>query len=109
MSHLLLDIYTHTRYGLDELRELMLSVCHQHQYKVLNVFTHQFYPQGETIVITLQNSHMSIHTYPERSMVAIDLYTCHANHHKHMETIRDWLVEMFNGDSKLYLIVNRPC
>ena len=43
---------------------------------VLNRFSHQFVPQGVTIFYALAESHISIHTFPERGCCAIDVYTC---------------------------------
>lgn len=43
---------------------------------VLNKFAHQFTPQGVTILYTLSESHMSIHTFPEKNSAAMDIYTC---------------------------------
>ena len=43
---------------------------------VLNRFSHQFHPQGVTVVYALAESHISIHTFPERGCCAIDVYTC---------------------------------
>lgn len=43
---------------------------------VLNRFSHQFHPQGVTIVYALAESHISIHTFPESGSCAIDVYTC---------------------------------
>lgn len=108
MSHLLLDIYTKTRYSLDELRDLMEGICRENGYRILNVFTHQFIPQGETVIIALQESHFSIHTYPEMNMVAVDLYTCKIKDHTRLEAIRECLLKEFNGFSNLDLIVERP-
>lgn len=108
MSHLLLDIYTLTRYSLTELEDLMIGVCNSNKYKILNVFSHQFVPQGETVVIALQESHLSIHSYPEKNKVAIDLYTCHKNDSKRLNEIRDYLLVVFNGKPLLDMIVERP-
>ena len=43
---------------------------------VLNRFSHQFHPQGVTVVYALAESHLSIHTFPENGCCAIDVYTC---------------------------------
>ena len=43
---------------------------------VLNRFSHQFSPQGVTVVYALSESHISIHTFPEEGACAIDVYTC---------------------------------
>lgn len=43
---------------------------------VLNVSTKEFDPHGVTILVLLSESHLSIHTYPEKNFAAIDCYTC---------------------------------
>jgi len=43
---------------------------------VLSVQAKQFEPQGATVLVMLSESHISIHTYPERGFAAIDCYTC---------------------------------
>ena len=42
---------------------------------VASVF-HPFTPQGVTGVVVLEESHLSIHTWPEHGYVAVDFYTC---------------------------------
>lgn len=37
---------------------------------------HRFSPAGVTGVLLLEESHLSIHTWPERGYAAIDFYTC---------------------------------
>lgn len=43
---------------------------------VMSVQFKQFEPQGATVLVLLSESHLSIHTYPERGFAAIDCYTC---------------------------------
>lgn len=43
---------------------------------VLSVQSKQFEPQGATVLVLLSESHISIHTYPERGFAALDCYTC---------------------------------
>ena len=43
---------------------------------VLHKFSHQFSPQGVTIVYALAESHISCHSFPEKGSVALDCYTC---------------------------------
>jgi S-adenosylmethionine decarboxylase len=43
---------------------------------VMSVQSKQFEPQGATVLVLLSESHISIHTYPERGFAAIDCYTC---------------------------------
>lgn len=37
---------------------------------------HQFNPHGLSGVIVIAESHLAIHTWPERGVAAIDLFTC---------------------------------
>ncbi|HEY0984257.1 MULTISPECIES: adenosylmethionine decarboxylase [unclassified Schlesneria] len=43
---------------------------------LLNIFVHEFSPQGVTGVAVLAESHLSIHTWPEYGYVAADVFTC---------------------------------
>jgi len=43
---------------------------------ILSVQAKQFEPQGATVLLLLSESHLSIHTYPEKGFAAIDCYTC---------------------------------
>ena len=59
--------------GIKRAFEEAVKVCGA---TVLNRFSHQFVPQGITIVYALAESHISIHTFPEKGSCAIDVYTC---------------------------------
>lgn len=43
---------------------------------VLKTIYHQFEPQGVTAISMLSESHISIHTWPEKGTAACDIYTC---------------------------------
>ena len=42
----------------------------------LNTVSHQFDPQGVTAVTLLAESHISIHTWPEKEIAVCDIFTC---------------------------------
>ena len=42
----------------------------------LRTVFHQFSPQGVTGVVIIAESHLSIHTWPERGYASVDFYTC---------------------------------
>lgn len=42
---------------------------------VASVF-HPFHPQGVSGVVVIEESHLSIHTWPEHGYAAVDFYTC---------------------------------
>ena len=78
-NHVLVSLYGITFSLLDDLAgikeafEEAVEVCGA---TVLNRFSHQFHPQGVTVVYALAESHISIHTFPEGGSCAIDVYTC---------------------------------
>ncbi|QNK59545.1 adenosylmethionine decarboxylase [Paenibacillus sp. PAMC21692] len=43
---------------------------------VCSVQSKQFQPQGATVLVLLSESHLSIHTYPEKGFAALDCYAC---------------------------------
>lgn len=43
---------------------------------LLDIFVHEFSPQGVTGVAVLAESHLSIHTWPEYGYAAADVFTC---------------------------------
>lgn len=46
--------------------------------RVISAAFHQFSPHGVTGMLLLEESHLSLHTWPEHGYAAVDLYTCGA-------------------------------
>jgi S-adenosylmethionine decarboxylase len=77
--HLLLEVYNVNCDILNDgssLMNAMIDGVNLAGMTILNVFKHDFEPQGVTIVIALSESHVSCHTWPEEGCTAIDVYTC---------------------------------
>jgi S-adenosylmethionine decarboxylase len=45
---------------------------------ILNTVSYKFEPHGVTAILLLAESHISIHTFPEKRTAAADVYTCSA-------------------------------
>ncbi len=58
------------------LQSHMIEAAEASGATVLSVQAKQFDPQGATVLVLLSESHLSIHTYPEKGFAAIDCYTC---------------------------------
>ena len=91
--HILVSLYGITFNLLDDIDgirtafEQAVEACGA---TVLNRFSHQFHPQGVTVVYALAESHLSIHTFPETGSCAIDVYTCgDMNARKGMDVLID--------------------
>jgi len=78
-KHLLVDMYGCSFKTLDDLaliKEAMLTAIAEANMILLNFSYHKFEPQGLAALALLEESHMSIHTYPELGYAAIDVFTC---------------------------------
>lgn len=83
-------------------------ICNKYGFSVLNKIEHQFEPQGFTLLYLLSESHLSIHTFPEKNYVAIDLYTCKKyEDNSDYEEIYDLFIEMFEADRGVPTIIDR--
>jgi S-adenosylmethionine decarboxylase len=60
----------------DWLQAQMVEAAEACGATVLSVQAKQFDPQGATVLVLLSESHLSIHTYPEKGFAALDCYTC---------------------------------
>jgi S-adenosylmethionine decarboxylase len=60
----------------DMLAQKMVQAAETSGATVLSVQSRQFEPQGATVLVLLSESHLSIHTYPEKGFAALDCYTC---------------------------------
>jgi S-adenosylmethionine/arginine decarboxylase-like enzyme len=76
--HLICDIKNiQIEYTFSEIMQLMEYVCEEHQYEILHKSYYKFDDkQAFTILFLLGESHFSVHTYPEKQTIALDLYTC---------------------------------
>lgn len=83
-------------------------ICNKYGFSVLNKVEHQFEPQGFTLLYLLSESHLSIHTFPEKKYVAIDLYTCKKyENNSDYDEIYDFFIEMFEADLEQPIIIDR--
>jgi len=78
--HLIVDVYNINNHKLletiDGVKPLMVKIIEVGELNVLGEMEHQFKPIGATILYLLSESHLSIHTYPEKCYCAIDVYCC---------------------------------
>ncbi|MBI3205847.1 MAG: adenosylmethionine decarboxylase [Myxococcales bacterium] len=61
---------------LDQVRRLMRAAAEAAGATVVAEAFHRYRPQGVTGVLVIEESHFSVHTWPEHGYAAIDFYTC---------------------------------
>ena len=62
--------------NITELKALMGDICKKNDFTILNEMEQQFVPIGCSIIFLLSESHLSIHTFPEKKHMSFDIYTC---------------------------------
>ena len=77
-THVLLDL---TGVGpllddLDKLRSRLIAAAKAGGATVVEDRFHRFAPQGISGVVILAESHVAVHTWPERDFAAVDIFTC---------------------------------
>ena len=106
-DHLLAEVYNVPFDKLNDAKEIekvCVSALQTEKLTILNVFTHQFEPQGVTCLISLAESHLSVHTYPEKGCVAIDIFTCG---NKKPRNVAWWVLNYFDSDDYKMSDINR--
>jgi len=59
-----------------ELNIMLKDICAKYDFQILNEVQHIFEPIGCSILFLLSESHLSIHTFPEKNHMSFDIYTC---------------------------------
>jgi S-adenosylmethionine decarboxylase len=78
-KHLLAELHGCDPKLLDdpsELKRLMLAAAERAAAHVVADVVHRYSPHGVTCLLVLEESHFSLHTWPEAGYAAADFYTC---------------------------------
>ena len=60
----------------DMLHDLMYDAVNKAGCTAVGSVSHCYNPRGYSAVIIIQESHLSVHTWPEHKMISIDTYVC---------------------------------
>ena len=107
-KHFLLELYRCDFEKLNDesfLRCTLNNAARFANATILNLISNKFEPQGVTAIALLAESHISIHTWPESSYSAVDIFTCGQN--MRPETASKYLIEALMAEEHLLRIVNR--
>ena len=62
--------------NMDTMDSLLKLICEKYNLTVVGKSQKKFEPQGLSINYLLSESHLSVHTWPEKGKCSIDLFTC---------------------------------
>lgn len=81
--------------NINKVQEILVKAAEIAGVKVWAVTFNIFPPNGVSGVVVISESHISIHTWPERGYAALDIYTCGGEGDPEEATI--WAVEQFGA------------
>jgi S-adenosylmethionine decarboxylase proenzyme len=83
------------------LSNLLSEICSKYDFYILNKVEHIFEPIGCSIIFLLSESHISIHTFPEKQHISFDIYTCRKyKDNRVYNEIYDFLSEKLDSSSE---------
>jgi len=71
------DIYRIDR--VSSMRLLAYALANAIGSEIRDTIAHKFHPQGITVVAIIAESHISIHTFPEKNLLTVDIFCCNPN------------------------------
>ena len=77
--HVILELYdcpAHTLDDIERVEAVMKAAAAATGATVVTANFHHFAPWGVSGVVIIQESHLTIHTWPEHGYAAIDIFTC---------------------------------
>ena len=98
MKHILFDLKDCPSELLDNEEHIRMSLyvaAKVSNSELLNINAYKFKPQGVTGLAMLADSHLSIHTWPEKGVAKCDIFTCGAK--STPEKAVEYLVEAFQA------------
>ncbi len=107
-SHLLVELYGCDHHTLEEelsVGTAMRSAAEESEATVVAESFHEFKPWGVSGAVIIQESHYTIHTWPEHGYAAVDLFYCGGTVkvHRAIEVLR----KQFNPTRIKFLVVRR--
>lgn len=107
-SHLLIELFDCDHASLEAERTVgsaMLDAAKASEATIVTDSFHEFKPYGVSGAVIIQESHYTIHTWPEHGYAAVDLFYCGGTIHvdRAIETLR----ERFKPGRIKFLVVRR--
>jgi len=87
----------------ERVKEVASALVAKLRLTKVNEFVHPFIPYGVTLIYVLSESHLAIHTWPERKVLHIDLVTCSDLNRREVESV---IKEIFNPQNSFFEWLN---
>ena len=100
MKHILFTLKGCIPDDLDDeglMRDVLYRAAKAANSTLIALHSHKFAPQGVTAIALLAESHISIHTWPEKGMAVCDVFTC-GDHTNPMSAVECMKAELNASD-----------
>ncbi len=107
-SHLLVELFGCEEQSLKQesvVENVMRTAADESQATVVAQSFHEFKPYGVSGAVIIQESHYTIHTWPEHRYAAVDLFYCGGT--IHVNKAIDVLIDRFKPERMKFLVVRR--
>ena len=88
------------------IRMILFRTVKEVKATLLHLNVHKFEPQGVTGFALLAESHISIHTWPEKGMAVCDVFTC--GDHTHPKAAAIYMADAMGSRDCVSETFNRP-
>tara|TARA_B100000809_G_scaffold223422_1_gene232953 strand:- start:254 stop:661 length:408 start_codon:yes stop_codon:yes gene_type:complete len=97
-QHVLLDLYNCHEDLRDSkfVEEALIEAANKAGATIVSHHFHKFSPCGVSGVVIIQESHLTIHTWPEHNFASVDIYTC--GEEMNFESAVNYLKHKFASD-----------
>lgn len=106
-THITWDVYNCNAESLSfvpKVKQVLNAIVEELQLSKVNESFKQFEPIGVTGFILLEESHVSIHTWPEHQFAAVDVFSCKPFN---AEKIQKLLMQSFASDKVVIKQIER--
>lgn len=107
-SHLLIELFDCDQASLKTetvVGEAMINAAVVSKATIVADSFHEFQPYGVSGAVIIQESHYTIHTWPEHGYAAVDLFYCGGT--IHVQRAVDVLIDRFQPKRMKFLVVRR--
>ncbi|MED4886451.1 adenosylmethionine decarboxylase [Lysinibacillus fusiformis] len=106
--HILLELHDCNDALLNDvqhIKKIMCQAAHKAKATIVTEHFHHFSPYGVSGVVIIQESHLTIHTWPEYGYAAIDVFTC--NSKLALQEAVQYITDQFNAGNTTQHYVHR--
>jgi S-adenosylmethionine decarboxylase len=107
-THLLVELHgcePRTLERVNEVAHALVRAAHASKAHIVSHFFHEFEPYGVSGVVVIEESHYTIHTWPEHRYAAVDLFFC--SEHVEVEHALEVMREAFKPERVELILVRR--